>query len=188
MCIWEIKRIQSRRHTQASRIDAPCERSSRHRALRNTRRWPAAWSPSGTPLGLDPGRQSDAGKGGRQAESSAVSHRPHPRGRGQRSSPNSQWWAWRRTIFTSETASYFGLETDMLSSPDAQRHSSLPAQSSQSHKVDLWSWIITPLHNGVEKGKRFNIIVAKTFFFFKPRLCAAWRYWKTQQLHLIWPM
>lgn len=36
--------------------------SSRHRALRNTRRRPAAWSPSGTPLGLDPG------KSGRQAE------------------------------------------------------------------------------------------------------------------------
>lgn len=51
-----------------SRIDAACERSSRHRALRNTRRRPAAWSPSGTPLGLDPGRQCDAGKSGRQAE------------------------------------------------------------------------------------------------------------------------
>lgn len=32
-----------------------------------------------------------------------------------------------------------------LSSPSARRHSWLSAQSSQSHKVDLWSRLITPL-------------------------------------------
>lgn len=166
-CIWEIKRIQSRRHTQASRIDAPCERSSRHRALRNTRRWPAARSPSGTPLALDPGRQSQRRE---ERTSGRASHQLSLIGliRGGEVKGH------RQTVSGElEEGLYLHLRPpailvwrQTLSSPDAQRHSSLPAQSSQSHKVDLWSWIITPLHNG-EVGKTKMLQHHRhTFFFF----------------------
>lgn len=144
-----------------SRIDAPCERSSRHGALRNTRRRPAAWSPSGTALGLDPGtsvRRREEWTSGRASHRlSLIGLIPGGEVKGHRRTASGGLeeglylhprppaiLVWRRT----------------LSSPDAQRPSSLPAQSSRSHKVDLWSWIITPLHNG-EVGKTKN-----TFFFF----------------------
>lgn len=60
MCILEMKCIESRRHTQARRIDVSWECSSRQRASRNTRHWPAAVSPSGTAPGLAPPHQSNA--------------------------------------------------------------------------------------------------------------------------------
>lgn len=112
-----------------SRIDAPCERSSRHRALRNTRRRPAAWSPSGTPLGLDPGTSGrrreewTSGRASHQLSLIGLIHGGEVKGHRRTASGGLEEGlylhprppailVWRRT----------------LSSPDAQRHSSLPAQ------------------------------------------------------------
>lgn len=79
-------------------------------AFRNTRHWPAVWSQSGSALSFSPPHQSNARASGHQLSMNGLVQK----GGGQRSSRNSQRWAWRRTIFTSEIAGYFGLETDVI--------------------------------------------------------------------------
>lgn len=110
---WGWKASKAFRHSDllcwcSLRVEVPSE-------LLDTRHWPpAAGSQSGSaPSFCSPPHQPNT-VDITQNKSSAVNEQTHPKGWGQRSSWNSRWWAWRRTIFTSETAGYFGLETDVI--------------------------------------------------------------------------
>lgn len=82
MCIWEIKRIQSGRHTQAFpywcslRAEFPSRSFEKHETPASCvkSKWNCARSRPGD-VSATQGRVDV-----RQSESSAVSHRPHPRG------------------------------------------------------------------------------------------------------------
>lgn len=99
-----------------------------------------------------------------------------------------------RTIFTSEAVGYFlsgGRALSSLYTP--QRHSSLWAQSSQSDKVDLWSWI-TRLHNRAmrcwEKWKPFRVHRLADFSLLNSWPCGGTEekhttFWRCSPLHFL---
>lgn len=91
-----------------------------------------------------------------------------------------------RTIFTSEAVGYFFVGRRALSLPYTRQHSSLWAQSSQSDKVDLWSWI-TRLHNRAMRCwvKSKTIPRPLSCRFFSIKLMAVWRHWEKHTMVLL---
>lgn len=92
----------------------------------------------------------------RQNKSSADDERPHPKGWGQRSSGKSQRGELEDGLYLHLRPPAILVWRQSLSSPSARRHSSLSAQSSQSHKVDLWSRLISPLPAERRRWKKEN--------------------------------
>lgn len=122
----------------------------------------------------------------RQSESSAVSHRPHPRG------------ARSKVIAEQPVVS---LKKDYIYIRDRQlfwfgdgrylhlMHNGILHFQHKALKATKWIFDLglSPRYT-TERLEKLKTLFFFLLFFFQLRLCAAWRYWKTQQLHLIWPM